>query len=153
MRRFLVTALAATVFAALIGPRGPFGGFWAPSPMAPHVHGALQAGFIGENMLENAAFGVGVAVLLLGRGWFMARMPDDRRATVGWLAAVWLLASWMPHAALHLHVGMDAEALLPVEWTFHVGAIAAVAALLWSMSSPRSRARPDELVSNQTANP
>jgi hypothetical protein len=34
-------------------------------------------------------------------------------------------ASSMPHVALHLHIGMDQKALLPVESLFHIGAIVA----------------------------
>jgi hypothetical protein len=140
MNRFMATAIGATVFAVLIGPRGPLGGFWAPSPTAPHVDGPLLAGFITENMVENIAFGLGVAILLFGRPWFLARTADPARATAGWLATVWLFASWMPHAALHLHIGMRPTALLLVEWVFHGGAIAAITALLWAFATRRQMA-------------
>jgi hypothetical protein len=130
MKRLIAVTVGGTVLATLVGPHGPLGGFWAPSPTAPHVHGALLAGFLLENLVENAAFGVGLAILVFGRPWFAARTATAGRATVAWLATVWLLASWMPHAALHLHIGMQPSALLPVEWVFHVGAIVAVAALL-----------------------
>jgi hypothetical protein len=135
MKRFTAVAVAGALLAALAGPRGPLGGFWAPAPGAPHVHGALLAGFLTENMVENVAFGVGLATLLLGRPWFAARTTSTIRATTAWLATVWLLASWMPHAALHLHIGMRPEALLPVEWVFHAGAIAATGVLVWSLAS------------------
>jgi hypothetical protein len=39
----------------------------------------------------------------------------------------------MPHAALHLHIGMEPARLLPIEWVFHAGSIVAIAALIWSM--------------------
>jgi hypothetical protein len=65
--RFIALTVGGTVLAALAGPRGPLGGFWAPAPEAPHVHGGLLVGFIAENMLENIAFGLGLAVLVLGR--------------------------------------------------------------------------------------
>lgn len=135
MKAFIPVAIAGTVLAAVIGPRGPLGGFWAPPPTAPHAHGAQLAGFIGENMVENAAFGVGLAVLLLGRPWIAARAGVP---TAAWLATVWLLASWMPHAALHQHFGMRLDALLPIEWVFHVGAIIAVALLLYGFSGARA---------------
>jgi hypothetical protein len=140
MKRFIAVVVAGTAFAALAGPRGPLGGFWAPAPAAPRVHGALLAGFAAENMVENLAFGLGLAILLLGRGWFAARTASPARATTAWLATVWLLASWMPHAALHLHIGMQPTALLPVEWVFHGGAIAATAALLAALLVPSRRA-------------
>jgi hypothetical protein len=136
MKRFIAVTVGGTVLAALTGPRGPLGGFWAPAQGAPHVHGGLLVGFIAENMVENVAFGLGLAVLVLGRGWFLVRIASPGRATAAWLSAVWLLASWMPHAALHLHIGMRPAALLPVEWIFHGGAIAAIATLLWAVWAP-----------------
>jgi hypothetical protein len=136
MRRLIAIAITGAALAALAGPRGPLGRFWAPAPAAPHVHGALLAGFVTENMVENVAFGLGLAILLLGRRWYAARIPNTAKATTGWLATVWLFASWMPHAALHLHVGMQPAALLPIEWVFHAGAIVAIAALLWALFNP-----------------
>jgi hypothetical protein len=88
-----------------------------------------------ENMVENIAFGPGLAILVFGRPWFAARTASAAKAATAWLAAVWLFASWMPHAALHLHVGMQPRALLPIEWVFHAGAIVAIGALLWALSS------------------
>lgn len=140
--------LTGAVLAALVGPRGPFGQFWAPAPGFPQVDGALRGGFIAENMVENLAFGVGLAILLLGRRWFVDRTATAAGATTGWLAAVWLLASWMPHAALHLHIGMQPGPILPVEWVFHGGAIAAIGALLWALSGspgPRSAVGTDTI--------
>ena len=84
-------AIVGTVLAALIGPRGPFGGFWAPAPEAPQAHGALLAAFVGENLVENVAFGIGLAILVVGRRWFTERVAGQSRATAAWLAAVWLL--------------------------------------------------------------
>ena len=144
MKRFIGVTIAGAVLAALVGPRGPFGGFWAPAPEAPRVDGALRAGFVVENTVENLAFGVGLAILLLGRHWFVARTTTAASATIGWLAAVWLFASWMPHAALHQHIGMRPAALLPVEWVFHGGAIVAIGALLWALSSGLGQVTPGD---------
>jgi hypothetical protein len=132
-------AIVGTVLAALIGPRGPFGGFWAPAPEAPQAHGALLAAFVGENLVESVAFGIGLAILVVGRRWFTERMAGQSRATAAWLAAVWLLASWMPHAALHLHIGLRPASLLVVEWVFHGGAIVAILVLLWALLAPHPR--------------
>jgi hypothetical protein len=139
MKRFIAVTIAGTALAVLIGPRGPLGGFWAPTPAAPHVHGALLAGFATENMVENLAFGLGLAILLLGWHRFTTYTTTTAKATTAWLATVWLFASWMPHAALHLHIGVQPTALLPVEWVFHGGAILAIGALLWALPNPRGR--------------
>jgi hypothetical protein len=93
----------------------------------------LLAGFIGENLVESLAFGAGLAILLLGRPWFASRFAGSPRATAAWLATTWLFVSWMPHAALHLHIGMRPAALLPIEWTFHAGSIVAIAVLVWAL--------------------
>lgn len=130
MRRFVLISAAATVFAVAIGPNGPLGGFWALAPDMPHPHGVVAAGLIAEGMVENVAFGVGIAVLLLGRGWFAARTRTARHRHIAWLTTVWLFASWMPHAALHRHIGMNPSGVLPAEWIFHGGSIAALALLL-----------------------
>ena len=142
MRHFIGVMIVGAVVAALIGPRGPFGGFWAPPPDAPHLHGSLRAGFVAWNLVEDLAFGVGLAILLLGRRWFAARIATAPGATTVWLATVWLFASWMPHAALHQHVGMRAAAILPIEWVFHGGAIAATGALLWALSNTPAQLAP-----------
>jgi hypothetical protein len=91
--------------------------------------------------MENIAFGIGLAVLVVGRRWFTQRMADQARATAAWLAAVWLLATWMPHAAMHLHIGLRPASLLVVEWVFHGGAIVATLVLLWAVLAPRPRHR------------
>jgi hypothetical protein len=144
MKRFIGVAISGAILAALFGPRGPFGGFWAPPPDAPHLHGPLGAGFVAWSMVENLAVGVGLAILLLGRRWFVARIGTVAGATTAWLASVWLFASWMPHAALHQHVGMQAAALLSIEWVFHGGAIVAIGALLWALSSTPGRVTPSD---------
>ena len=138
MKGFIGVTIAGAVLAALCGPRGPFGGFWAP-PDAPHLHGPIRAGFMAWSLVENLAVGVGLAILLLGRRWFVARLGTGAGATSAWLASVWLFASWMPHAALHQHVGTQPAALLAIEWVFHGGAIAAISALLWTLSSAPGR--------------
>lgn len=74
--------LDGAVLAAGVGPRGPLGGFWRPAAEIPQPGGPVLAGLIGENLLECLAFGAGLAVL----------------------ATAWLLASWFPYGALHLHL-------------------------------------------------
>ncbi|WP_033294534.1 hypothetical protein [Amycolatopsis jejuensis] len=127
--RFGAVAVAGTAAAVLFGPTGPLGGFWAPTPDIPAPSGAVLGGLVAERMIENLAFGAGLAILFTGRRWFGAAA----HAGTAWLASVWLLASWMPHGALHVHHGMRPEGLLVIEWVFHVGVIAAVVALLWAL--------------------
>jgi hypothetical protein len=85
-----------------------------------------------------------VVVTIAGAA-FAAHTASATRGTAAWLATVWLFASWMPHAALHLHIGLRPAALLPVEWVFHGGAILAVGVLLIALSGPRTGALPERL--------
>ncbi len=133
MKRFIALFFAGTWLAVLIGPAGPLGGFWRPMSDTPTPSGPVLGGFIAENMVENLAFGAGMAILLIGRKHFIAATTTHTRAITAWLATVWLLASWMPHGALHRHIGMNPDGLLPVEWIFHGGAIIATGALLWAV--------------------
>ncbi len=150
MKRFTAVVIAGAAMALVFGPRGPLGGFWAPSPHFPQPEGALLAGFIAEGTAEAIAFGVGLAILLLGRASFTTRTATRARRDVAWLAACWLFASWMPHASLHQHIGIQPTQILPVEWIFHVGNILAVTLLLWALASgsrsqpPARRDRPAE---------
>jgi hypothetical protein len=139
MRRFVLITAAAAVLATAVGPNGPLGGFWAASPELPTAHGPVRLGLIGEGAVENLAFGAGIAILTLGRRWFVHRIGAARPGHVAWLSAVWLLASWMPHGSLHRHVGMDPDAVLPVEWIFHAGSILATALLLWALTTTARR--------------
>jgi hypothetical protein len=139
MKRFTLITIAGAALAALVGPHGPLGGLWAPAAETPRVDGALRAGFTAWKIVENIAFGVGLAILVLGRRWFVHRTTTTPAATTAWLSAAWLFASWMPHAALHQHIGMRPAALLPVEWIFHGGAILAIATLLSALAGTATK--------------
>ena len=67
--------------------------------------------------------------------WFTARMATAAGATTAWRPSVRSFASWILHAALHQHIGMQAAALLSIERAFHGGSIVAIGALLWASSS------------------
>lgn len=102
---------------------------------SPTPRGGLLVGFLAEGIVEDIAFGLGIAIVVLGRRWFASRTATSARATTATVAIAWLFASWMPHRALHLHLGMDLPPLLAVEWIFHIGSVLAVAALLWALSA------------------
>jgi len=142
VKRFAAVVVVGAALALVFSPRGPLGGFWAPSAQFPKPEGAVLAGFIAEGIVEAVAFGVGVAILLFGRRWFTTRAATPTKGDIAWLTACWLFASWLPHASLHQHIGMQPAQILPVEWIFHVGNIVALSALLWSLAaSQRSATR------------
>lgn len=108
--RFAGIVVAATGLAVLAVP---LTGLWEPATdMSP---GPARTALIAEGMVENVAFGIGIAVLCLGLPLFTNVIPDRRRAIVAWLATVWLLVLWMPHGNLHRYVGMDTVGLVPIE--------------------------------------
>lgn len=104
--------------------------------------------FFAENYgdAEYVAFGIGIAVLLLGRNWFITRTVTSGRATTAWLATVWLFASWMPRGSLHQHIGMRLGPLLAVEWIFHIGTALVSAALLCALGTGRIKHADEEAI-------
>jgi hypothetical protein len=134
--------IGGTVFALLSGPNGPLGRGWRPMPMQPEpTHSQLSA-LIASGIIEAIGFGAAVALLLLGRPLIARITATPRRTTVAWLSAVWLLGSWWPHTALHMHSGVKASALAPIELTFHAGSILAFAIFLWAVISASSATTP-----------
>ncbi len=125
--------VAGTVFAMLVGPDGPLGGFWRPEEADPEPAGAQLAALMGFGLVEAVGFGLALAVLILGRPLFERITTSKRRATAAWLASAWLLGSWWPHTALHRHFGSDVSGLVAIELIFHVGSIVVASILLWSV--------------------
>jgi hypothetical protein len=125
--------LAGAVFAMVVGPDGPLGGFWRPEESEQTPNGAQTAGLVGAGLVEALGFGLAVAILVLGRPLFARITSSPARATVAWLGSAWLLGSWWPHTALHRHFGADVDALVFLEVIFHAGSIVVAGALLWAV--------------------
>lgn len=125
--------VAGTAVAMLVGPNGPLGGFWRPEAIDPPPHGAQLAWMIGARLVEAVGFGLALAVLFAGRSAFTALTRSPGRATAAQVSTAWLLGSWWPHSALHMHIGLAVGPLVVVEWVFHVGSILAMAVLVWSV--------------------
>lgn len=121
------------VLALAAGPNGPLGGFWRPLPLDPEPAGIQLAGLMSAGIVEAIGFGIALAILALGRPLSLRLTRSPARATVAQLAAAWLLGSWWPHTALHMHHGMDLDALVLLEVGFHAGSIVAAALLLWAV--------------------
>jgi hypothetical protein len=135
-----IIIVGGTVLAMLAGPNGPLGGFWRPQTLDPEPSGAVLAGLMGSGLVEAIGFGAAVAMLALGRPLFTRLASTPGKATTAWLAAAWLLGSWWPHSALHMHVGLDASALVFLEVVFHAGSIVALALLLSALLLPTANA-------------
>lgn len=128
-----IIVVGGTVLAMLAGPNGPLGGFWRPIPMDPEPAGAQLAGLMTAGIVEAIGFGIALAVLALGRPLFLRITRTGGRATVAQITSAWLLGSWWPHTALHMHNGMDPDVLVVLELAFHAGSIVAFVLLLWAL--------------------
>lgn len=131
----LIIVIGGAAAALLAGPRGPLGGGWRPITMSPEPAGLQLGGLVAEGVAEAIGFGVALAVLALGRPVFTRLTASPARATTAQVAAAWLLGSWWPHSALHMHFGLKAGALVVIEPVFHAGSILAAAILLWALVS------------------
>ncbi|MES2155701.1 MAG: hypothetical protein V4510_11250 [bacterium] len=141
--KYALVALPFAAFGFLLQGTGPLGAIlWPPAPMPTEPTGALLGGFIAYSIFEAAAFGAGIAFLILGYHPVRAAAGSTRLAIPAYLAIGWLLVNWVPHDALHMHVGMNLEGLLALEWGFHGTLILSGAVLgrfLWHVvaSSPQ----------------
>lgn len=141
MRRGATAAIivvGGTVAAVLFGPNGPLGGFWHPLGIQLKPAGWELASLIGSGLVEAVGVGLALAILTVGRPWF-TRFTTPSRATALQLASAWLLGSWWPHSALHLHFGPDASALAGIEPVFHAGSVVVACVLVWSFVSSAAR--------------
>ncbi len=82
--------------------------------------------FIGLEAIQSLAFGLGGSFLLFGSSAVRRASPNSRlMAWAMYLSIGWLLVSWWPHGHLHQVVGENLQALLYIEYGFHVTAIIA----------------------------
>lgn len=116
----LGVTLALTVFAVLVGPMGPLGGFWRPAPEAETPTGVQIPLFLVLAIAEGLTFGLGVAFLIFGYPLVRAIGPVSSGLTrAAHLSIAWLLANWWLHGSLHMHNGMDLAGLLVIDYAFH----------------------------------
>ncbi len=133
INRYLLVAVPLAIVAFLATPHGPLGGFWAPAADAPTPTPAQIPLYLLLNVAEAVTFGGGIAFLLFGYSSIQTnRSVSPLLARLTHLSIVWLLANWLPHDSLHLHLGeSNLNQLLMLEYGFHVtlmiaGAIVAV---------------------------
>ncbi|MBI3242951.1 MAG: hypothetical protein HYZ49_11725 [Chloroflexi bacterium] len=115
----LTLVLAAVAFIA--SPNAPLGTFWAPAPGIPQPSSAQLPLFILLNLAEALTFGMGVSFLIFGYPLVRAISPASVNLTrATHISIAWLLFNWWPHDSLHLHVGLELNGLLAIEYGFHV---------------------------------
>ena len=115
----LTLVLAAVAFVA--SPNAPLGRFWAPALGIPQPSAAQLPLFIILNLAEVLTFGLGVSFLIFGFPLVRAISPASAGLTrAAHISTAWLLFNWWPHDSLHLHVGLELNGLLAIEYGFHI---------------------------------
>jgi hypothetical protein len=113
----LTTALAGGAF--FLSPV-----IWPPSPDFPEPTSTQLPFFAALAVAEALVFGLGISLLVFG-GRLARRASRPARATVALVCIAWLLVSWWPHIGFHLHSGFDMQALLLIDYGFHLTLMAA----------------------------
>ncbi|MGH3727338.1 MAG: hypothetical protein ACREUZ_07720 [Burkholderiales bacterium] len=131
-RRLVAGALVVggALVAMVVGPNGPIGStFWPATELDSEPGAAQLAGLMGAGIIEALGFGLGLAVLFLGRSLFERVTSTSAKATTAQLCGAWLVGSWWLHSSLHLHFGLQPGPLVFIEWLFHAGSIVAAVLL------------------------
>lgn len=126
----LVTVILGVAAIAL----GPI--IWPVAQGGAHPTAGQLFFFVILEVIQSLAFGLGVAFLLFG--FSAVRRASPNSGLVAWamyLSIGWLLVSWWPHAHLHQVVGENLQALLYIEYGFHVTAIIAGLVLAYGFVS------------------
>ena len=130
----LVVTLVLAIAALLATPLGPLGVFWRPSADIP-VSNATNIQlflFLVLNIAEALAFGLGISFLVFGYPMVRAISPASIGLTrAAHFSIAWLLLNWWVHDSLHIHVGMELNGLLVMEYGFHVTLMIAGAILAY----------------------
>jgi hypothetical protein len=130
--KVVIVTLPIAVLGFLTESNGPLGSFWAPSPMVPDAVGVQVPLFMALGVLEAIAFGLAVSFLLFGYTTLRANLPASPGLTrAAHLSIAWFLGNWWAHDSLHIHVGMDLNSLLGIEYGFHVTLMIAGVILVW----------------------
>jgi hypothetical protein len=77
--------------------------------------------YMAESFIEALALGVGVTFLVFALPVVRRVEPELRlRAWLLYLSIGWALVNWWPHGNLHMSTAGNMQALLYIEWGFHV---------------------------------
>lgn len=105
---------------------------WPPAEGAHGPTAGQLPFFIVLSAIEALAFGLGVSFLIFGFGPLRRSLGGGALALAAYLSIGWLLVSWWPHDNLHQHIGDDLQALLYIEYGFHVTLMAAGGVLAYT---------------------
>ncbi len=119
--KWLIVTLGLAVIAFLASPNGPLGGFWRPAAVMPPPTGSQLPLLILLNIAEVLTFGLGISFLIFGYPVIKAIVPASKGLTLAaYLSIAWLLVNWWPHDSLHVAAGLNMNALIAIEYGFHI---------------------------------
>ena len=93
---------------------------WPPAPGVMPTPEQLPF-YVFLSIVESLLFGFGISFLFLALP-YIRNAPKVKKARTIWafISLEWLLLSWWPHDNLHMHIGLDLERLLGIEYGFHL---------------------------------
>lgn len=123
--RMSLLTLVVGAAAFLAGPK-----LWPMAASVPEPPPSLLPFYIALAAIEALAFGFAVAFAAFG--W-----PAIRRLSLGapWLnkalyvTLCWVMGNWWMHDNLHMHIALDMNRLLYIEYGFHMSMLACVLTL------------------------
>ena len=119
--KFLIITFAVGIPALLIGRI-----IWPPAVGAPTPTAVQFAFFAFLGIVEALFFGLGVAFVALGAPYLKRLSAEVRKEMFApFISLSWLLISWWPHDNLHIHTGEDLQAILYIDYGFHLTVIIA----------------------------
>ena len=134
--RMLLLTVVIGVAAFFTGPS-----IWPMGHEVPTPPPNLLPGYIAISAVEALAFGFAVAFAAFG--WSAIR---DLRLGARWLNRLlfvtlsWFMGNWWIHDNLHMHIGLDMNRLLYIEFAFHMSMLACGVTLALSLMRVASHA-------------
>lgn len=114
---------------------------WPMGHEVPTPPPNLLPGYIAISAVEALAFGFAVAFAVFG--WSAIR---DLRLGARWLNRLlfvtlfWFMGNWWIHDNLHMHIGLDMNRLIYIEFVFHMSMLACGVTLALSLMRLASHA-------------
>lgn len=117
-RMFLLTLVIGAV-AFLAGPK-----LWPMAPSVPEPPSGLLPFYIVLAAVEALAFGFAVAFAAFG--WpAIRRLPLSPWVNKSlFVTLCWFMGNWWMHDNLHMHIALDMNRLLYIEYGFHISMLA-----------------------------
>lgn len=122
------------IMAFTANPHGPLGGFWRPDTMSPDPTSIQLPFFILLNIFESLTFALAVILLIFNFPKKPLSPLSLTQTRTAFISLSWVLGNWWAHDSLHVHIGMNLQSLLYLEYGFHVTMMIAALYLFWVAS-------------------